>query len=86
MELHEALQLTTLKAMEGSKPTEPFVGKITSVSPLYVKVNNKITVGRKSLIMAKGLDLEVGDKVLCIRAPGGQKFYVICEVERNDTT
>ncbi len=86
MELHEALQLTTLKAMEGSKPTEPFVGEITSVSPLRVKVSDKLTVGRNSLIMAKGLDLEVGDKVLCIRAPGGQKYYAICEVERNDTT
>lgn len=85
MELHEALQLTTLKAMEESKPTEPFVGEIAALSPLRIKVNDKLAIGRKSLIMAKGLDLELGDKVLCIRAPGGQKFYVICEVEKNDT-
>lgn len=86
MELSEALQLTILNAMEGSKLTEPFVGEITSVDPLSVKVSNKLTLSRNCLVLAKGLYLEVGDEVLCIRASGGQKFYVICEVEKDDTT
>lgn len=86
MELSEVLQLTALNAMKGSKPTEPFVGEITSVNPLSIKVSDKLTLSRSYLILAKGLYLEEGDSVLCIRASGGQKYYVICEVEKNGTT
>lgn len=85
MELAEALQLMALKTMEGSKPAEPFIGEVMGISPLVINVNNKLPVNRNRLVLAKGLDLEVGDRVLCIRALGGQKYYVICEVEKDGT-
>lgn len=78
--LAELLMLAATNTINASKLTEPVVGTVTGENPLTINLDSKAVLSGGSLILMKGLDLETGDKVLLIRASGGQKFYVIGEV------
>lgn len=79
-DLYTLIQEAVSRIINASKLTEPTVGTVVSTSPLNVKITDKITLPKGNLILVKGLNLEVGDSVLIIRAAGGQKYYVIGEV------
>lgn len=81
-DLYTIIQEAVSRIINASKLTEPTVGNVVSTSPLSVKITDKITLQRNNLILVKGINLEVGDSVLIIRAAGGQKYYVIGEVEQ----
>lgn len=81
-DLYTIVQEAVSRIINASKLTEPTVGNVVSTNPLSVKITDKITLPRGNLILVKGLNLEVGDSVLIIRAAGGQKYYVIGEVEQ----
>lgn len=82
LELGDAIKLAAMNAFDASKPAEPVIGTVSTANPLMINLDSKVPLSKKSLILMKGLDLETGDKVLLIRASGGQKFYVIGEVEQ----
>lgn len=84
MELTEALALLTKNTIDATKPCAPFEAIVSSIEPLTIS-RDTLIIPRANIILAKGLSLKIGDRVLCIRATGGQKYYVICEVENNDT-
>lgn len=67
---------------EAGKPTVVMEGEVTETDPLMITLSEKLILRRSNIVFAKGLSLEIGDKVLMIRSQGGQKYYVICEVER----
>lgn len=81
-DLYTIIQGAVSRFITASKLTEPTVGTVVSTNPLNVKITDKITLPKGNLILVKGLNLEVGDSVLIIRAAGGQKYYVIGEVEQ----
>lgn len=80
-------------AFEASKPVNVFFGNVTSVSPLNINVEQKMTLGENQLVLARSVTnyitningtnmavynaLNVGDSVILIRQQGGQKFIVI---------
>lgn len=78
--LPELLKATAMNTIEASKLTEPIVGTVTGENPLTISIGSKMALSGSKLILMKGLGLEKGDKVLIIRASGGQKFYVMGEV------
>ncbi len=77
----EILKKYIYNALEASKPCEPCEGIITAKNPVTVKVTDKINLSAgNNLAILKGLDLDIGDKVLLIKAPKGQKYYLIGEL------
>ncbi len=80
-EFDVVLRKCIYNTLEASEPCKPCEGTIIATSPLTVKVTDKISVSAGSnLVILKGLDLEIGDKVLLIKAPKGQKYYLIGEI------
>lgn len=79
-ELAELMKMAAMNTVKASKLTEPIVGTVTNENPLTISLDSKVILSGGSLILMKGLDLETDDKVLIIRASGGQKYYVIGEV------
>ncbi|MGN1318830.1 MAG: DUF2577 family protein [Lachnospirales bacterium] len=80
--LAEILKMSILQTLEASKPVELIEAEVIDCNPLTIKISDKLNLSKSNLVLAKGLELEKGDKVLTIRARGGQKYYVICEVEK----
>lgn len=71
--------------IENDKPTRLMYGKVTSVSPLKVNIEQRMEIDRRFLViverLTKGDDkLRVGDKVALLREQGGQKFLIIDRV------
>lgn len=79
-DLVDALRMSAARTISASMLTEPIVGVVTKEEPLAISIDTKISLSGGKLILMKGLELEVNDKVLLIRASGGQKYYVIGEV------
>ena len=79
-DLVDALRMSAARTIDASMLTEPIVGVVTKEEPLAISIDTNISLSGGKLILMKGLDLEVNDKVLLIRASGGQKYYVIGEV------
>lgn len=77
----EILKNYIYNALEASKLCEPCEGTITAINPVTVKVTDKINLSvGNNLAILKGLDLDIDDKVLLIKAPKGQKYYLIGEL------
>lgn len=81
MELSELIKMAAMQSYEASKPITLIEGEIAEVDPITIKFGEKLRLKKPNIVLAKGLDLEVGDKVLALRAEGGQRYYIICEVE-----
>lgn len=76
------IKVAAMQTMEASKPVAVIEGEVIENNPLTIKVSEKLQLKKPNIVLSKGLDLEKGDKVLTLRASGGQKYYVICEVEK----
>lgn len=83
MDIAEALQIAISRVIAASKLTEPEIAEVVNEKeePLRIKIGEKLEVNKNSLILSKGLSLKKGDKVICIRKSGGQKYFVLCEIE-----
>lgn len=71
--------------IENDKPTRLMYGKVTSVSPLRVNIEQRMEIDRRFLVIVERLTknddkLRVGDKVALLREQGGQKFLIIDRV------
>ena len=65
---------------EASKPADVIVGTVEDGSPLSIRVSPKLILSEPFLIVTETLTeraLAAGDKVLMIRADGGQRFLCI---------
>lgn len=76
------IKMAAMQAMEASKPVALIEGEVVEENPLTIKFGEKLQLKKPNVVISKGLDLEKGDKVLSIRASGGQRYYVLCEVEK----
>ncbi len=60
------------------KPARLVPGTIETVSPLTVRVNEKLIIPEDLIIWPPSLNPEaIGKKVLMIRQEGGQQYYVL---------
>lgn len=65
---------------EASKPADIVPGTVEKTSPLTVRVSPKLALTGETLMTtytAAHSDLAPGDRVVLIRAQGGQRFLVV---------
>lgn len=55
VELLKILKKAAIEAVRASKPAEICFGKVTSVSPLKIYVDQKITLGKSQLMLARNV-------------------------------
>lgn len=80
VEFVKVIKKTSVEAVEATKPVNVFFGRVVSVSPLEINVEQKLILGRLQLIVAERLitePLKKNDEVILIRQQGGQKYVVI---------
>lgn len=83
VELMKTIKRAALDAVDASKPVQVCFGKVTSVSPLKILVEQKLLLGDKQLIITESATksgLVVGDKVVLLRQQGGQKYIVMGKI------
>lgn len=75
------IKRTAIDAVNSSKPVAIVYGKVTSISPLKVYIDQKKILTNLQLVRTKTVEnLNIGDKVIMIQVQGGQKFVVIDKV------
>ena len=82
-DLLKLIKKTAVEAFNASKPTDVVFGKVISVSPLKIKVDQKLILTSAQLVLTKTVTNDVlisGDEVIMVRMSGGQKYIVIDKV------
>ena len=54
-DLYNSIKLAAMKAVETSQPSDFLFGKVTSVSPLKVAVEQKMTLGSAQLVLTRNV-------------------------------
>lgn len=72
-----------IEAVEASKPTKLEFGRVLSISPLKIELNQKLTLTREFLtftdtVYSKGF--KVDDVLLLVQMQGGQTYVVLDKV------
>lgn len=81
--LNTLIKRLAIAALEQKQLSTFLIGSVTSVSPLKIKVNQKIFIDEDFFSMTqtvKKAGLKKGDKVALVRAYGGQAYLVIDKV------
>ena len=75
------IKKAAIEAVEASQPCDFCFGKIMSVLPIKVLVEQKMTLSAAQLILTESMTvnnpLEVGDEVILLKKKGGQKYLVL---------
>jgi len=77
--LVKLIKQTAIEAVKAEKPVNICFGKVTSISPLKILVEQKLTLSKAQLVQSKTVadyGLAIGDEVILLRQQGGQKFVV----------
>lgn len=53
VELVKAIKKTAIEAMESTKPVNVYFGKVISAKPLQINVEQKMTLGKKQMILSR---------------------------------
>lgn len=89
IELVKTIKRAALDAVEASKPVQVCFGKVISVSPLEILVEQKLLLGERQLVLCRNVcdmgkpqvtihnGLVVGDEVILLRQQGGQKYVAV---------
>jgi len=60
------------------KPTRLVFGIIESITPLTVRVNEKLFIPEELIIWApRFISADIGKKVLMLQQEGGQQYYIL---------
>ena len=54
-DLYNSIKIAAMKAVEASQPCDFLFGKVTSVSPLQVSVEQKLTLGASQLVLSRNV-------------------------------
>ncbi|HBG1037138.1 TPA: DUF2577 domain-containing protein [Clostridioides difficile] len=80
-ELLQIIKKTAIDAVETSNPIRIVFGIIESISPLKVKIEQKLSIDDFFLIQTETFkrytDKKVGDKLVLIRMQGGQQYLIL---------
>lgn len=74
------IKKAAVEAVETTNPTEIRYGKVISVNPLQISVEDKMTFTEMQLVLTRNVKdnvLQVDEKVLLLREQGGQKYIVL---------
>lgn len=81
--LVKAIKKAGTEAVNASGPVTICFGKVMSVAPLKVLVDQKMTLGAAQLVLTRNVtdnSLVNGDEVVLLRQQGGQKYVIIDRV------
>ncbi len=78
----EIIKKAAVEAIETSKPVTIVFGKITSMVPLKINIEQKLILGPEQLLLTDTIknNINTGDNVILIRQQGGQKYIVLDKV------
>ena len=80
-DLLKVIKKAAYEAVEASQPADFCFGEVIDLSPLTVKVEQKLTLSRSQLIMTETVKtlspLVVGDAVVLLKKKGGQKYLIL---------
>lgn len=54
-DLYNAIKAASMKAVEASKPSDYLFGKVVSVSPLKIAIEQKLTLGSAQLVLTRNV-------------------------------
>lgn len=91
--LIKSVKKAAVEAVEASTPANFMFGDVLSISPLQIRIDQKMTLGSAQLALCRQVTaytdnnglaidnaLKAGDKVVLGRIAGGQKFVVLDKV------
>lgn len=81
IEFTKKMKTAAVQAVEATKPVEVVFGKVTSISPLEINVEQKMTLGKAQLILSRN----VTDFKTSISSGNIQNYYYVGS-ESNVTT
>ncbi|HAT4372217.1 DUF2577 domain-containing protein [Clostridioides difficile] len=80
-DLLQIIKKAAMDAVETSNPIRIVFGIIESISPLKVKIEQKLSIDDFFLIQTETFkrytDKKVGDKLVLIRMQGGQQYLIL---------
>jgi len=72
------MKRAAIEAVEAEVPAAPCIGTVTQVSPLTVRLNQRLTIsGSRLLVLTDQRTPAVGDRCALLRFVGGQKYLVL---------
>ena len=84
VELVKAIKQAGAEAVNAECPVSVCFGRVMSISPLKVLIDQKMTLGTAQLVKTKTVmgdnSLTKGDEVVLLRQQGGQKYIMIDKV------
>lgn len=80
--LDQLIKKAAVEAVAASKPVDIVYGKVLSVTPITIQVDQKLTLDDDFIVMTQTVSgiLIPGDRVAMLRAQGGQSYLVIDKV------
>lgn len=81
--LTQIIKKAAMDAVRASKPCDIVTGTITSVSPLKIKISQKVTLEGDFFAVTETFGKKThktGDKVILIQGTGAQRYLVIDKV------
>lgn len=78
VELLQTIKKAAVEAVENEVPAAPCIGTVTQVSPLAVRLNQRLTIPSSRILFLAGQRIPaVGDRLALLRFVGGQKYLVL---------
>lgn len=79
MSLIEVIKQASIEAVRANKPVEVVFGNVLSVSPLKVKLDQKLILNEAQLILGAYTadSFVVGNKLVLLRVQGGKQYLVL---------
>ena len=77
-DLLKIMKQAATEAVNASNPVAVCMGNVKSVSPLKIKLGQKLMLSEKQLIKCKEIgNLKEQDNVVLLRQQGGQKYIIL---------
>ncbi len=82
MKMTDAIREICKNQTEAGFPADFAIGRVTSIEPYEIRINEKLTITEKFLVFTEtafgnGCGLNIDDEVALLCAGGGQRYLVI---------
>ena len=79
IDLLNTIKKAAIDAVNSTQPSDFYFGKVTSVKPLKIFVEQKMTLGNAHLVLTETISksIKTGDEVILLKKKGGQKYLVL---------